>query len=50
MLQPIQRESDSNYLEFEYFLKIFEMSQGQARKKNAKERAETIAKRREALQ
>ena len=39
-LMPVQHEEGSNYLDFEYFLKIFEMSQGQARKKAHKTRSE----------
>ena len=45
----IQREDNSNYLDFNYFLKIFEISMMFARKSYNTEKKERLTARRDAL-
>ena len=48
-LLPIEREDDSNFLKFDYFLKIFEISQMYARRVYHEDKAEKLVERRKAL-
>jgi hypothetical protein len=48
-LGPLKREEDGRYLDFEYFIKVFELSTTYAKMKFSSKKKEYVAKRREAI-
>ena len=48
-LGPLKREENGQYLDFEYFIKVFELSTTYAKMKFSVKKKEFVAKRREAI-
>ena len=48
-LGPITREEDGRHLDFEYFIKVFELSTTYAKMKFSSKKKEYVSKRREAI-